>query len=88
LRDRLIEFGWLTAETRAIMDVRTLDEIPNDEVLAKIVAARPQRGGWPVRRAYLIDPARHQPMIEHFRMTSATIAAFVDEDEAMRWLMR
>ena len=84
MRERLIEFGCLTAETRAIMDVRTLDEIPNDEVLAKIVAARPQRGGWPVRRAYLIDPARHQHLIE----SSATIAAFVDEDEAMRWLMR
>ena len=91
LRERLIAFGALTPETRAIMDTRELADIPDDDFLAKMVAAALERGGWPTRRAYLINPAVHQHMIEQFQdlaMTTVTTAAFVDEDEAMDWLMR
>jgi len=91
LRDSLIQFGYLTAETRAIMDARELTDIPDDDTLAKTVAAALQRGGWPLRRAYLINPTTHLHMIRQFQdlaMTTVTTAAFVDEDEAMEWLMR
>ena len=91
LRDRLITFGFLTAETLAIMDTREIVELPTDDFLARTVAAALERGGWPRRRAYLIDPRMHQHMIAQFQdlaMTTVTTAAFVDEDEAMAWLMR
>ena len=91
LRDHLIATGLLTAETVAIMDTREITQVPDEDVLAKLVATALQRGGWPRRRAYLIDPATHLHMIQQFQdlaMTTVTTAAFVDEDEAMAWLMQ
>jgi hypothetical protein len=91
LREHLIVTRLLTADTVAIMDARELTLVPDDDVLARIVAAALQRGGWPRRRAYLIDPAAHSHMITQFQdlaMTTVTTAAFVDEDEAMAWLMQ
>ena len=89
LRERLIADGHLTAVSVAIMDVREVDAVPDDDVLARTVAAALQRGGWPRRRAYIIDPARHAHMIEQFKqlaMTSVTTAAFADEHDALAWL--
>lgn len=91
VRNRLIEFGALTADTRALMDIRELTEVADDTILAKTVAAALERGGWPKRRAYLIQPAMHLHMISQFQdlaMTTVTTAAFVDEQEALAWLMR
>ena len=90
IRESLITFGLLTSETVALMDVREVTQIPSDDILAKTVAAALERGGWPRRRAYLIDPVAHRHMIEQFQdlaMTTVTTAAFADEDEAMAWLM-
>ena len=90
VREGLIAFGLLTADTAALMDVRELTRIPNDDILAKTVAAALERGGLPRRRAYLIDPASHRHMIEQFQdlaMTTVTTAAFADEGEAMAWLL-
>lgn len=90
LRDSLITLGLLTAETVALMDVRELTRVPDDDVLAKTVAAALQRGGWPRRRAYLIDPVSHRQMVEQFQdlaMTTVKTAAFADEQEALAWLM-
>ena len=39
VREGLIAFGLLTADTAALMDVRELTRIPNDDILAKTVAA-------------------------------------------------
>jgi hypothetical protein len=91
LRESLMTFGLLTADTVALMDARELTAVPDDEILAKTVAAALERGGWPLRRAYLINPAMHLHMIRQFQdlaMTTVTTAAFVDEAEAMKWLMR
>jgi hypothetical protein len=91
MRDKLISMGLLTADTVALMDARELANVPDDDMLAKTVAAALQRGGWPRRRAYLIDPQRHQHMIEQFQdlaMRTVQTAAFVDEQEAMDWLLR
>jgi hypothetical protein len=90
LREHLIRTRLLTSDTVAIMDTREITEVPDDDVLAKLVAAALQRGGWPRRRAYLINPATHLHMIKQFQdlaMTTVTTAAFVDEAEAMAWLM-
>ena len=86
LQDRLMTFGSLTAETRGIMDLRAFDATPGEDVLPKMVVAARQRG-WPACCAYVIHPE----MIEAFQalaITGVTAAAFVDEDEAMQWLMR
>jgi hypothetical protein len=91
LRESLITFGLLTKDTVALMDARELSEVPDDIILAKTVAAALERGGWPLRRAYLINPVVHLHMIRQFQdlaMTTVTTAAFVDEDEAMAWLLR
>jgi hypothetical protein len=89
VRERLIGDGHLTANTIALMDVRELDTVADEDTLARTVAAALQRGGWPRRRAYLIDPDKHGHMIEQFKqlaMTTVTTQAFVDEREAMQWL--
>jgi hypothetical protein len=89
VRERLIADGHLTAETTALMDARNVENVPDDDVLARTVAAALQRGGWPRRRAYLIDPVRHAHMIEQFQqlaMTTVATAAFVDERVALEWL--
>ena len=89
LREKLMARGMLTRDTVALMDVRRLADVPDDDVLAKTVAAALERGGWPIRRAYLVDPARHLRMVEQFQdlaMRTVTTAAFVDEDEALNWL--
>jgi hypothetical protein len=91
VRESLLTFGLLTTATAALMDVRELTHLPNDDILAKTVAAALERGGLPRRRAYLIDPLSHRHMIEQFQdlaMTTVTTAAFVDEGEAMAWLLR
>jgi hypothetical protein len=91
VRERLIADGHLTADTIALMDAREVDDIPDDDVLARTVAAALQRGGWPRRRAYVIDPARHSHMIEQFKqlaMTTVTTAAFTEEAQALEWLGR
>jgi hypothetical protein len=91
LRERLITLGLLTADTLAIMDARGLENVPDDDMLAKTVAAALEKGGWPRRRAYLIDPTRHAHMIGQFQdlaMRTVTTAAFADEQEALDWLYR
>jgi hypothetical protein len=89
VRERLIADGHLTAGTIALMDVREVETVPDDDVLARTVATALQRGGWPKRRAYLIDPVRHTHMIDQFKqlaMTTVATAAFTDESEALAWL--
>lgn len=89
VRNRLIALGMLTADTIALMDVRDLTQVADDDFLAKTVAAALEKGGWPRRRAYLINPARHQHMIEQFQdlaMRTVTTAAFTDEKDALDWL--
>ena len=89
LREKLMARGLLTRDTVALMDVRALADVPDDDVLARTVAAALERGGWPIRRAYLIDPARHLRMVQQFQdlaMRTVTTAAFVDEEEALKWL--
>jgi hypothetical protein len=91
IRNHLIALGLLTADTIALMDIRGLTEVPDEDFLAKAVAAALEKGGWPRRRAYLIDPARHQYMIAQFQdlaMRTVTTAAFVDEQEALTWLQQ
>jgi hypothetical protein len=91
LRESLISLGLLTANTLALMDARELANVPDDDILAKTVAAALERGGWPLRRAYLIDPARHRHMIQQFQdlaMRTVKTAAFSDEQEAMDWLFQ
>lgn len=67
LRDSLISFGYLTADSVAIMDTRGLAEVPDDDALARTVAAALQRGGWPKRRAYVINLPMHLHMIQQFQ---------------------
>ena len=90
-RERLMADGHLTSLTVALMDVRALETVPDDDLLARTVAAALEKGGWPRRRAYLIDSAKHGHMIEQFQqfaMTTVRTAAFTDEREALAWLRR
>ena len=91
LREQLIADGHLTADTVALMDTRGLSSVADEDAIARTVAAALQRGGWPRRRAYLIDPAKHRHMIEQFQqlaMTTVATAGFSDEQEALEWLRK
>ena len=91
MRNKLIASRLLTADTIALMDAREVTNIPDDDYLARTVASALEKGGWPRRRAYLIDPERHLHMIRQFQdlaMRTVTTAAFSDEQEALDWLFQ
>ena len=91
LRDSLVSHGLLTADTVAMMDARALVQAPDDEMPAAAVFTVLHRDDWARRRAYLFNPDMHRHMIQQLHdlaMTTVESAAFADEEEAVKWLMR
>ncbi|HWI16444.1 MAG TPA: hypothetical protein VNT81_01765 [Vicinamibacterales bacterium] len=89
LREALIRAGDLNSSTRALMDIRELVGVPNEAELERTIAMANEAGGWPLTRAYLVLPWMHLPFMRLLRErapNSITLAAFLDESDAMRWL--
>jgi hypothetical protein len=89
LRHNLINEGHLTAATGALMDLTRLDTVPTDEELLRTIEAALEIGGWPRRRAYVVLPWMHLPIVRAIAQrtsTTITLAAFLSEADALRWL--
>jgi hypothetical protein len=87
LRAELIEQGLLTNGSVSLLDLRDIDT-PDALTVAKSFAAA-ARAGMPRRRACLINPGKHLPLLQQFQKAVPwmSTAAFVSEREALEWLL-
>lgn len=87
LRQDLIANGMLTEGSVSLLDFRDL-EIPDALTVAKSIAAAIS-AGIPRRRAFLINPGKHLWALQQFQaaMPGMSVAAFIDEREALEWLL-
>lgn len=89
LRRELIARGQLTADTRAVMDLRGLTELPTDEEMARTIKLAMEDDAWPRRRAYVVLPWMHLRLMQAIETQAAgavTMAAFMDERAAVEWV--
>jgi hypothetical protein len=89
LRRELIARGQLTAETRAVMDLRALDGLPSDEEMARTIKLAMENHAWPRRRAYVVLPWMHLRLLQAIEAQAGaaiTMAAFMDERAAVEWV--
>lgn len=87
LRADLMDQGLLTEGSVSLLDVREADT-PDALTIAKSIAAA-LRAGMPRRRACLINPGKHLRILQQFQKAAPwmTTAAFIDEREAIEWLL-
>jgi hypothetical protein len=87
LREQLMAQGLLTEDSVSLLDVRELDTPDPITVFESIAALL--RAGMPKRRAWLINPGRHLRAIQQFQAAVPwmSTAAFIDEREALEWLL-
>ena len=87
VRADLIARGLLTENTVSLADVREADT-PDAITIGKSIAAL-LRAGMPRRRACLINPGKHLQVLQYFQAAVPwmSTAAFIDEREALEWLL-
>ena len=87
LRRDLVSQGLLGEGSACLLDVREV-EIPDAMTIATSIADL-VRADLPVRRAYIINPGKHLPLLQQFKKAAPwlTSAAFLDEREALEWLL-
>ena len=87
LRQDLIAKGLLTDGSVSLLDVREI-ETPDAVTIVKSIAAI-VRTGIPRRRACVINPGKHLRILQQFQAAVPwmSTAAFVDEREALEWLL-
>jgi hypothetical protein len=90
-RQRAIDNGELTAETRALIDFRGLASTAPYAEVEKIIASAMKAGGWPLFRAYVVGSAVQFGLVRHMKALApppVEIEVFTDEQEAQIWLWR
>jgi hypothetical protein len=87
LRADLMNKGLLTEGSVSLLDFRET-EMPDSMTIAKSITAV-VRAGIPTRRACLINPGKHLGILQQFQRAVPwmSIAAFLDEREALEWLL-
>lgn len=87
VRSDLRAKGLLTSATVSLLDVRELE--PPDPVTVVESIAAAIRDGMPLRRACLINPGLHLRLLQQFQAMAPGMAtaAFIDEREALEWLL-
>lgn len=84
-----IKAGYLTAATRALIDVRALKTFPKFAELNQIIAAAIRDGGLPLHRAYLATEGLQFGVARQIQMLapeSMAVQVFTDQREAEAWL--
>jgi hypothetical protein len=85
LRARLQAAGQLTPHTRAVIDLRSVEDSPDTQA----VIATARDGFLPFMRAYLVGSAIQYSIARQFKAIAgapAQIGIFTDEREALLWL--
>lgn len=88
LRRELMARGHLTADTRALLDLRGVTRMPKYSEIQQIVAAATADKGWPLRRAYLVMPGVQFGFVRQLQAIAppeVTIDLFTTESEALEW---
>ena len=91
LRQHLIETGHLTAQTRALFDIRMVTSVPPYSQVKEMVGAAMKQGGLPLRRAYLIGAAVQHGIVRQMQALAppqVSVEIFTNEAEAAQWLSR
>jgi hypothetical protein len=89
IRQQLISAGQLTAQTKALFDIRMVASIPPYSQVREIVDAAMKQGGLPLRRAYLVGAAVHHGIVRQMQALAPKeigIEIFTNEAEAESWL--
>jgi hypothetical protein len=90
LRETLIGGGLMNASTVSLIDVRDMMQPVADFAFMSAVGAVLLDGGWPRRRAILMNPGRHLRYMQMFQSAapaSVAIAGFLEEHQALEWLL-
>jgi hypothetical protein len=88
-RVKMIDEGLLTAQTRALIDMRPLKQFPHYEEMTMVIASAVRDGGWPLYRAYLAMPGMQFGIARQFQLMApptVTLQVFTDEVAAEQWL--
>ena len=91
VRSRLIANAHLTAETRALFDLRNVETVPNYHEVAAMIAAAMRVGGWPRTRAYIVASALQFGIVRQMKALAPPevhLEIFFDEGEAVTWLRK
>jgi len=91
IRERLISSGQLTAQTRALFDIRMVASIPAYSSVEEMVGAAMKQGGLPLRRAYLVGAAVQHGLVRQMQALAPpqiSIEIFTNEADAVSWLSR
>jgi hypothetical protein len=88
-RQSMIESGQITAETRALIDVRSLTQLPKYEELQGILNGIMRDGGWPLQRAFLTSTVAQFGVARQLQLMAPptiSVEVFNDLNEAEAWL--
>lgn len=90
VRGRLIDAGLLNEDSVSLIDLRDLSAIDDEAIFQQLVQALVSHGEYPRRRAILINPGVHLKRLQQFQQMapkSMTAAGFLDEQQAIEWLL-
>jgi hypothetical protein len=85
----LIDQGFLTAETRALIDIRLVLDTPRFNAVQSMVISAERRSSWPLCRAYLVESPTQFGLVRQMQaLAPATmqIEIFKVESDALAWL--
>jgi hypothetical protein len=91
VRHQLIESGQLTADTRALIDLRNVATTAGYSDVEHMIAAATKAGGLPLFRAYLVGSAVQFGLVRQMKALAPSpveLEIFTDEREAHIWLWR
>jgi hypothetical protein len=79
----------LTADTRALIDIRAVADTPHYDGVETLIAAAERHACWPLRRAYLVGSPSQYGVVRQMQAmapTTVQIDIFNVESEALAWL--
>lgn len=88
-RKTMIAGGKITAETRTLIDIRGMTQLPKYEELQDIIAGIVRDGGWPLHRAFLTATSAQFGVARQLQLMapqSLSVEVFDDVNEAEAWL--
>jgi hypothetical protein len=89
VRARLIANGQLTAETRALFDLRNVETVPGYHEVAPMIVAAMKSGGWPRHRGYIVGSALQCGLVQQMQALAPPeihVEVFFNQLDANQWL--
>ena len=80
--------GQLTAETTALVDLRSVKQLPKQDQLRQTIEAVSSQDHWPLRRAYIVMPGAQYGVMRQLQAQlpeDIETEIFTDEAAAREW---